>query len=354
MTWSDELLRKLPAPEPPGELLTRILASRAKGVRVTLPVPRPVTASRRVLRFAALAAAVAGVSWLGWKTLVPSASVESDLPPAWVIGGTPFLPSPAFGQERTPRTWSPRYPLIRHIQAARLGAGRWTYESRTIADGVFTTSQGRSRTLVITRGRSDGQAVWVVSSSLMMEDTVLVDPSTLRPRRYVRPMVHARIVQQFSPDSLAEALFLARPREPERTVQATAALPNQGAGPMLVSWSAHSLEVLVQVLPLSRSWRGSVYTVNWLAMRPHLPAFSPLDIRVTGAERITVPAGTFDCWRLEVMEGNDRSVLWVSKDHGWLVLKRHTSVDDPGKWQTEWLNETQLVAMDTVSTAPPP
>ena len=35
MNWKDEL-GKLPAPEPPDELLARILASRAAGVRVEI------------------------------------------------------------------------------------------------------------------------------------------------------------------------------------------------------------------------------------------------------------------------------------------------------------------------------
>jgi hypothetical protein len=63
---------------------------------------------------------------------------------------------------------------------------------------------------------------------------------------------------------------------------------------------------------------------------------------------------TVDCWRVEEREGNDKSMLWVSKDHGWLVMTRHTSSDGSGKWRTEWVNETHLVAVDTLPTPPTP
>src|SRR6266704_3026809 len=127
MTWKDEL-RSIPAPEPSKDLLERILASRAAGVRVVLPVATRSVASSRIVRFAATAAILAGVAWLGWQVVTTRSGVESELPPVWVIGGMPFNPSTAFGQERFPPIRSPRYPLIAHIQPNRVRAGRWTYE----------------------------------------------------------------------------------------------------------------------------------------------------------------------------------------------------------------------------------
>ena len=354
MTWRDEL-RKIPAPEPSKDLLERILVSRAAGVRVVLPVATRSVASTRTVRFAATAAILAGVAWLGWQVVTTRSGVESELPPVWVIGGMPFIPSTAFGQGRVRPAMSPRYPLIAQIQPTRVRTGRWTYEGSTTGDGVFTTSQGPPRTIVIAAGNFEGQPVWVASSSPEMLDTVLVDRVTLRPLRYVRSMRHARLVQHFSHDSIDELLYV----EPsliarERTLRGAALLPDVGVGPMLVSWSPHSLEVLVQALPLNRDWRGSVYSANWVTMATRFPTFTALDLRVTGSERVTVPAGTFDCWRLEAREGDDKSMLWVSRDHGWLVMRRHTSSDGSGKWRTEWLNETRLVAVDTLPTPPAP
>ncbi len=264
MTWKGDL-RRIPAPEPSKDLLERILASRAAGVRVVLPAPTRSLASTRAVRFAATAAILAGVAWLGWQVVTTRSGVESELPPVWVIGGVPFIPSAAFGQERFPPAMSPRYPLIAQIQPTRVRAGRWTYEGSTTGDGVFTTSQGPPRTIVIAAGNSEGQPIWVASSSPGMLDTVLVDRVTLRPLRYVRPMRHARLVQHFSHDSIDELLYIEpSPKARERTLRGAAVLPDHGVGPMLVSWSPHSLEVLVQALPLNRDWRGSVYSANWV------------------------------------------------------------------------------------------
>jgi hypothetical protein len=188
---------------------------------------------------------------------------------------------------------------------------------------------------------------------MKMSDTVLVDRATLRPLRYVRPMPHSRLVQQYSHDSINELLHLSPPpKERERSLRGSAVLPDLGVSPMLVSWSPHSLEVLVQALPLGRAWRGSVYSANWVTMATRFPTFTTLDLRVTGTERVTVPAGTFDCWRLEAREADDKSVLWVSQDQGWLVMRRHTSSDGSGRFRTEWVNETRLVAVDTTPPAP--
>src|SRR2546428_9075434 len=232
MTWKDEL-RNIPAPGPPKDLLERILARRAAGVRVVLPVPTRSVASTRTARVAATAAMIAGVAWLGWQVVTTHSGVESELPPVWVIGGMPFIPSTAFGQERFPPTRSPRYPLIAQIQPTRVRAGRWTYEGSTTGDGVFTTSQGPPRTIVIAAGNFEGQPIWVASSSPEMLDTVLVARVTLRPLRYVRPMRHARLVQHFSHDSIDELLYVEpSPKARERTLRGAALMPDVGVGPM--------------------------------------------------------------------------------------------------------------------------
>jgi hypothetical protein len=42
----------------------------------------------------------------------------------------------------------------------------------------------------------------------------------------------------------------------------------------------------------------------------------PVQLRVTGDERITVPAGTFDCWRLAVDASVGMQTYWVRKSDG--------------------------------------
>jgi hypothetical protein len=46
-----------------------------------------------------------------------------------------------------------------------------------------------------------------------------------------------------------------------------------------------------------------------------------LTLAVTGEESVTVPAGTFACWRLEVTGGEQGMTFFVSKDAPYIVVK---------------------------------
>ena len=337
--------RRLPVPEPSTDLLRRILVSRAGGTRVVLPVAGE-SGTRTRLRYAAMAAALVAASWLGFRALTsrPEHPHGPSLPP--VVDGTPFLPSTVFSQEVRTAPRSPRYPLISRLEPMGVRAGRWTYDQRSIGDGVFV-SQGANRAVRMTALTYQGKPAWLVTQGA--GDSVVVDRSSLRPLRVVRPMWHARLVQQFSRDSLVED-FHATPPNEARNIHTEAALPGTGRDPLLISWSAYSLEAIVQALPLERNWRGSLYSVGWIFTRDRVPPFTPLDLRVTGTERIRVPAGTFDCWKLQVREGDQESIVWVSKQQRWVVMRAHTAFDDSGKWGTEWRAESRLVAADTADS----
>lgn len=337
-------LRALPSPEPLAELLPRILASRAAGVQVVLPPGEATSTPLRHLRYAAAVVAVAGVGWLTFATLTGRAE-RSGGRPAWRLDGTPFGPSSAFGQERAVHDMRPRYSLVTTLEPQNVQEGRWTYELRWITDGVFTSSRGQ-RMVVLTPGSYGEKPMWLITASADTGDTVFVDRDLLRPVRHVQYGRRFSLIQEFSRDSVVERLRVAPPRE--RSFQGSAVLPGLALSPLLVSWSP-SLEALVQALPLEPGWRGSVYGVNWVSMTHRLPAFVPLDLRVTGTEQITVPAGTFDCWKLEVREGTENSFIWVSKDRRWLVMKQHAWSGDSG----DWLSEARLVSADT-SVAPAP
>ena len=359
--WTDEHasldvlraeLRDLPAPEPPTDLLQRALASRGAGVRLVLPLGERGPVQLRYLRHVAVIAGVAGLGWLAFVAGRPGAEQRAEGPPARLVDGTLFFPSAAFGRQAM-RQLAPRYPPITRIDPSGVRPGRWTYELLWITDRVFTSSQGK-RTIALTAGSYEGRPAWLMTDPGHVSrrpswfgDTVFVDQASLRPLRYARSMRRARLIQQFSRDSVTERLDVASPKE--RHFKGAAALPGAPGSPVLVSWSPYSLDALVQALPLEHGWRGSVYTVNWISMSDRLPAFTPLDLSVVRSERVTVPAGRFDCWKLEVREGDEESFLWVSKAQRWVVKKQHTWSGESGEWQSE----ARLVSADT-SGAPMP
>lgn len=351
LSRDSDALRGLTAPEPPSDLLPRILASRAAGVRVTLPTAIARSAARWRL-VALLAAAAAIWVWVGTNSPVSpegKGGFNRDL-----LLGMPFAPFEALGQESRGREMNPRYPLITTLEAGRMKAGKWSYRLQWTTDGVFTSPQG-SRAITISPGRFGGKPSWIMTETRDLKgapsgagDTVFVDPTSLRPLQRARSWNQGRsfFVQEFSRDSVSERLHVAGPPV-ERNFSGSAALPSRNVSPLVVSWSPYSLSALVQALPLQPKWRGSVYSVNWISMADRYPAFTPLDLRVTGAERVTVPAGSFECWRLEVSEGPDRFLVWVSKKERWVVMTRHTWSDEAGEWRTE-----ELLA--AVAPTPPP
>ena len=48
--------------------------------------------------------------------------------------------------------------------------------------------------------------------------------------------------------------------------------------------------------------------------------------------RIDVPAGRYDCWKLQLHDGQEGALtLWATKDRGWLVKTEQRGLD----WRTE-------------------
>lgn len=334
-------IRSLPAPEPPEDLLSRIVASRAGGVRVALPTDAPSRSLPPLRYVAATVALVGGLVWVLF-TGRPRATSRGGGPPAWLLDGTPLTPSVMLAQEGGLADVQPRYPLVTLFEPGRVQAGRWTYQLRWITDGVFTSSKGQASFEFVV-GSYGGHPAWVMTEG--RGDTAFVDLKTLRPLRYIRPMHRSLLTQDFSRDSVKELLYIASPTE--RRFAGAAALPGDSTSPLLISLTSYRLNALVQALPLKAGWRGSVYSVNWVSMKDRMPVFTPLDFRVTSAERITVPAGTFDCWKLDVRSGNEKASVWVSKDRGWAVMKR-TVWHESG----ELVSEALLAAVDTTPPAP--
>ena len=341
-----DALQRFPVPEPPGDLLERILASRAAGARTILPVAREPGRGFTYARAAAVAVVVAGVAWGSVSLFGPRSSAPASWPPRF--DEVTLLPPAAFGQEPRPRAAGPRYQLITVVDPTRVHAGQWTYEALSITDGVFTSPQGQ-RTITVADESYGSRPAWVTRESHGdFGDTVFVD------RHSLRPMLHQRssrgsfaFTQEFSGDSVFELLRVSRPEQ--KAFQGSAALPGPGGSPLAVSWSAYSIAapLLLQAVPLERAWRGSLYSVNWVSRADRFPPITPVDLRVIGAQRITVPAGTFDCWKVEARQGESAWLLWVSKDRQWVVKSQYRNAPD-------WVTERVLVSATGGLTPPAP
>jgi len=321
------VLREWPAPEAGSELRERILMSRAGGRRVGLPVDRSAGWRVRLLVAAAAVVAIVAIATLGRGRANQGAYAD-------LLSGAPWWPTVSAAQEpRTPPR-APRYALIGDLDQTRVAGGTWTYEGRTTTDGILTGTTGQFA-ITASATRLDGTPAWLVTTERRpipdATDSLFVSQATLRPLRYAVNSSNSRthIVQQYSVDSVHETIDVIG--RGERHLRNTVALPGALHTPGLVlSAFATDLNLVTQALPLQRGWRGSAYTFGLMSQAGPIPPFVPIDFRVVGRDLVTVPAGTFECWKLEVIrgyEGEARSHLWVSRDRQWIVKAEYRGGD---------------------------
>lgn len=331
-------LRGLAAPEPPPDLLERILASRRSGIRVVLPRVRGHYTPWILAAFAAAAVAVLVINPRERKR--PPAPAEIDYQD--IAAALAFWPRAAMAQQAGPAR-TPRYDLVRHLDGSRAHAGTWTYKTCTTTDGVLTKC-GSRLTIMVREAQRAEQPAWLMVQRLAVvrdwsstKDTIYRAPdTTFFARQTLRPLSWSitgdriRVVRLFTRDSVQEAVDItgAHPR----SWRSSAGLPGAADEPLVVRWARVDVALLLQFLPLARGWRGSVYSVGLLGRAPGASPFPPLDFRVVGSERIDTPAGRFDCWKVEMRIGDETAMtLWASKDRGWLIKTRQGERD----WQTE-------------------
>src|SRR5207249_7230082 len=192
MNWTDEL-RRIPAPEPSKDLLERILASRAAGVRVALPHERsPVSRRAALLLTAAAAAGILVMTTRGGdrRPVAPEIGYQD------IAAGLSFWPPDAMAQEAGPPR-RPRYEPVHNLRVARAHGGTWTYRTCTVFDNVLTKCRGRL-TIAIREAKWEGRPAWLISQQQKSVrdwstmdtirtplDTTYVDPATLRPMYHV-------------------------------------------------------------------------------------------------------------------------------------------------------------------------
>ena len=74
------------------------------------------------------------------------------------------------------------------------------------------------------------------------------------------------------------------------------------------------LPLALMTVPVSPTWSASAALLGW-AVVPR-DVYTPVELRVEGEEQLTVPAGTFDCWRLSIRFGDGAISYWMRKSDG--------------------------------------
>jgi len=308
-------LQELPTPEAGPELRERILVARAAGHRVALPAPDPER-RRSTLRYtASIAAAAALAALLFARSAGPG---DSGGGVAEFLAGVPLWPRTAFAQAVTDTTARAKYPLLDKV-TGRFARGRWVYDARLIVDGIDTTSQG-IRTLTTAPGRDPGTIVL----------------TTDQTHRYARPMGDSLVVDEARMRILRRTFYYQSRRNTHDVARDT--IPHFVTWRNVdVGWHGTLYRALLQATPLSEGWRGSVYLQRGIGKDRWV--VSPLDLRVTGQETVTTPAGRFRCWIVEARFSGRRALVWVSQAPQWVVRLDQLQGND-AVWQQVLVSAT--------------
>jgi anti-sigma factor RsiW len=316
-----------PEPSPDAALIDRVLAERRAGDRSVLPTADDYQpAVRRRISLPVLATSAAAVlvfsvvlHYRPWATEQHSATTPGGVarktsPPLTEEFAVSefFVPRSAFASEPNPSDSS--RPLS--LDGARLRPATIKYAQFERRSGGVRR-QIATESVELTATRIDGRDAWRVLQRRKIGDTVHVetlyaDRATLRTLgRTIRVQPYLRyagitVRQRLVGDSLTGWM------------QTDSGLGRPIARHLLPRYAPYLSDALAPMLlgatTLDRDWRGSFSILGW-AVRNGDVSF-PVRLRVVGDERVTTPAGTFDCWKVAVDASIGMQMYWVRKSDG--------------------------------------
>ncbi|MCI0708000.1 MAG: prolyl oligopeptidase family serine peptidase [Ignavibacteriae bacterium] len=132
-------------------------------------------------------------------------------------------------------------------------------------------------------------------------DTLDVDATTMLPIHRSGTQGMATMSMNFT-SSAVEGKIVAGPQEMPIKAKTSGPVLTDGAG----------LEIPVSTLPLTEGYSGTIETFDMMSA-----AARKMSLKVSGSEKVTVAAGTFDTFKVELKseeEGGGNTTLWISKD----------------------------------------
>lgn len=328
--------RTLDTPRAPASLIDRIHTERAEGHRKILPATSEPRASRNDRRWLAAAAAIiVAVSALAVgrradprdRPSPPDVAAADTIPTLHgMLITVGVLPSSMYAQEAPA---APAASPIGRIDGDTVHPMTMEYELTWTGNGQKLPPPERGWAS-LERATYQGVRAWRITTAWRGHDTDLpettyVDRRSLHPLARVARNVgfsHYTVTQRFVGDSLVGLM-----RGSGREHKIARALPPERA-PFLAGEGAPLL--LFRSVKIDRDWRGSASIVGWGAVPSDL--IYPIEIRVVGEERVTVPAGTFDCWKLAITDKRHLQNVWLRKSDLLAVMSRDAD-KSPGKVQ---------------------
>ncbi len=190
------------------------------------------------------------------------------------------------------------------FDVSRLTAGSQTY-------AVSMSVMGQDLAFDLTRTVAADGGGWMIADQATTPFGVIADSTTLgadfRPLSRRIAQGPARIAFDYAADRVTGTI-----QAPGQELPVDVALD----APLAIEGS--SLEVAVGTLPLIPGYRAQFAGFDSQTTKP-----ATFTVEVTGRESVTVPAGTFDAWVVQMTKDDGTSggsgTLWVSADGGTVV-----------------------------------
>lgn len=303
-------LKELETPKARGELLDRIIASRNAGARVILPHEAPPVAPWLQRYIGAFAAVIAAVI-IGSVLLTRRNGDEMASARSWFVGA-------AYAQ-----TPGDAIPPVRATTPGSLHPFSISY-TRTV-DGKQTTvidvSMRRDSVGTIPAWRivSSRRSTQRTSTSI---DSVHIAADDLRMLRVIareapyHSFASIRIAQSFDGLHVWGDMNAERERGADAHRTFDRRLPASGT-----PYAADALGAIHMMgVSLSPAWKGRLAILGWAVRDDDIS--TTLIMRVDGEERVRVPAGEFECWRIAIDVSGERQYYWVRKSDGLGIKSR--------------------------------
>ncbi len=346
-------LHALPTPEAPDALHRRIAESRVSGLRVLVPDSPSVDTRTRARRWPWVLLAGCAAGLFVYLTL-PSGSqvvrIRRDSTAA-ALGGAPeastsgtrasanasqvsdlFSPWPrvAYAQP-APGSRPAAYAPMSGLEPQRVQVGQRSYV-RLSASAYHETLPHEAFTLLVDTVRlGSTRAFRLVTSRLAphpidrsvrvpLVDTLWLNATTLRPMKRFYAAGALLIHQEFTDSSFVEvdsinpAVIpdsLRKSRVPFR-MRTTKVFGRQR--PFIISESM--MLVVLQALPLNRSWSGSIGVLDGDSRMFAIGKPDFRNLRVDGVDTLQTFSGRFPVWRLTVENGATDETWLVSQSSG--------------------------------------
>lgn len=310
-----DLFRTGPVPTPSEQQMQTILARRLAGERMTLPLD-PSTLDRRLVRSLLVTAAAACILLL--VPIVCSRNPGSGQDEA-TPGGRENLVNSLYAQASD----HPTFPIIRATRP--LPRGSWRY-ALVDEDSPGDTASAWRQDLSTARYEGQERYVWYYGKGGRLTDTLWLDQESLRPvARVSATAVGTQVTQIFQDASVLNGVRTAAGMTEWRSVPLDSLGPRLIGGgrlqadfydtPGVIALWRPQLAATLGAAELAIGWRGSMEAISApMGMAIHFW----LNLEVVGEDTVTVPAGRFATWKLQVGK-QPGYYAWVSKDRQWLV-----------------------------------